>query len=140
MTRYWIGVASKDHVLRGVAGGFCQLCHGKAQPLKATAPGDRIVYYSPRTGMRAGATVQGFTAIGRIEEGAPYQADMGNGFVPYRMNVAFLSRAGRADQAAALAFVLYQGPEILGLCLPPRRHRDHGNGLRPHRRRDECPR
>jgi hypothetical protein len=89
VTRYWIGVASKDHVLRGVAGGFCQFCHGKAQPLKAIEAGDRIVYYSPRTDMRGGETVQGFTAIGRIEDGAPYRADMGGGFVPYRKKVAF---------------------------------------------------
>ncbi len=31
--RYWIGVACKEHVLRGVTGGFCQVCHGKAAPL-----------------------------------------------------------------------------------------------------------
>jgi hypothetical protein len=30
-TLYWIGVALKDHVLKGVAGGFCQLCHGKSK-------------------------------------------------------------------------------------------------------------
>ena len=89
MTRYWIGVASKDHVMLGVEGGFCQLCHGKAQPLKATRPGDRIVYYSPRTEIRGGATIQGFTAIGVIEAGEPYKFDMGGGFVPYRKNVAF---------------------------------------------------
>ena len=41
--RYWIGVASKDHVSRGVDGGFCQLCHGKAQPLKRMASGDWII-------------------------------------------------------------------------------------------------
>ena len=34
MARYWIGVASRDHVMRGVAGGFCQLGHGKAAPVK----------------------------------------------------------------------------------------------------------
>lgn len=28
---YWIGVASKEHVKAGVAGGFGQLCLGKAQ-------------------------------------------------------------------------------------------------------------
>ena len=30
--KYWIIVASKDHVQMGVAGGFAQACHGKAQP------------------------------------------------------------------------------------------------------------
>ncbi|MGG1220830.1 EVE domain-containing protein, partial [Priestia endophytica] len=27
--RYWVGVASRDHVMKGVQGGFAQLCHGK---------------------------------------------------------------------------------------------------------------
>ena len=31
--KYWIGTVSKEHVLRGVAGDFCQVCHGKAAPL-----------------------------------------------------------------------------------------------------------
>ena len=26
---YWIAVASREHVRRGVAGGFAQVCHGK---------------------------------------------------------------------------------------------------------------
>ena len=39
-TRYWIGVASRDHVMKGVAGGFCQLGHGKSAPVKRLAPGD----------------------------------------------------------------------------------------------------
>ena len=62
--RYWIGVASSDHVARGVEGGFCQLCHGKAAPLRRMSAGDWIAYYSPRTAMKGGETVQAFTALG----------------------------------------------------------------------------
>lgn len=87
--RYWIGVASRDHVLKGVEGGFCQLCHGKSSFLKRLASGDWIVYYSPRTEMRGGEVVQAFTAIGEVLEGDPYLFDMGNGFIPYRRNVRF---------------------------------------------------
>lgn len=29
MTKFWVGVVSKEHVQRGVTGGFCQVCHGK---------------------------------------------------------------------------------------------------------------
>jgi len=32
--RYWIVVVSKDHIARGVAGGFMQANHGKEGPLK----------------------------------------------------------------------------------------------------------
>ncbi len=88
--RYWIGVASRDHVMKGVAGGFCQLGHGKAAPVKRLSPGDWIVYYSPRTTMEEGEPVQAFTAIGRIKPGEPYAGDMGGGFHPVRRDVAFL--------------------------------------------------
>ncbi len=85
--RFWIGVASRDHVMRGVAGGFCQLSHGKSAPVRRLSPGDWIAYYSPRTEMRAGDPVQSFTAIGRIKLGEPYAGDMGGGFHPVRRDV-----------------------------------------------------
>ncbi len=79
-SRYWIGVASRDHVLRGVEGGFCQVCHGKSNPLKRLTPNDWMIYYSPRTEINGGDTVQAFTAIGQIKKGEPYLFDMGNDF------------------------------------------------------------
>lgn len=32
--RFWVGVVSESHVVRGVEGGFCQVCHGKSAPPK----------------------------------------------------------------------------------------------------------
>lgn len=93
MTAYWVGVASREHVRAGVAGGFCQLCHGKAAVLERLAPGDRIVYYSPREGMWTGAPVQAFTAIGVVQGNPPHRADMGGGFLPYRRDVRFFAAA-----------------------------------------------
>jgi EVE domain len=90
-SRYWIGVASKDHVMKGVEGGFCQLCHGKSNPLKRLAPNDWIIYYSPRTAIDGGDPVQAFTAMGRIKEGESYLFDMGNGFTPHRRDVEFMA-------------------------------------------------
>jgi hypothetical protein len=89
--RYWIGVASQDHVMKGTEGGFCQLCHGRSNPLKRLTPGDWIIYYSPRTAMNHGDVVQAFTAIGQILEGEPYLFNMGDGFVPYRRDVQFIA-------------------------------------------------
>jgi len=88
---YWMGVASQDHVKRGIEGGFCQFCHGKTWPLERLKPGDRIIYYSPREEINEGAPVQAFTAIGEVLEGAPYKFDMGDGFVPMRRDVRFFS-------------------------------------------------
>jgi EVE domain len=91
ISRYWIGVASRDHVRKGVEGGFCQLCHGNRSPLKRLNSGDWIVYYSPRSSMNGGDPVQAFTAIGQILAGEPYAFDMGNGFVPDRRDVQFIA-------------------------------------------------
>ena len=88
--RYWIGVASQEHVLKGVQGGFCQLCHGKHNPLKRLSASDWIIYYSPRTAMGSGDIVQSFTAIGEVLDGEPYLFDMGNGFEPYRRDIRFV--------------------------------------------------
>ena len=88
-TKYWIGVASRDHVRMGAAGGFCQLGHGKAAPVRRLRAGDRIIYYSPRERLRGGAPVQAFTAIGRVEPGEPEPHDMGGGFVAHRRKVCW---------------------------------------------------
>lgn len=37
---YWIVIVSKDHIKRGVEGGFMQANHGKQGPLKRMAVGD----------------------------------------------------------------------------------------------------
>jgi hypothetical protein len=41
--RYWIGVASREHVMKGICDGFAQLCHGKEDPLKKMNTGDWII-------------------------------------------------------------------------------------------------
>lgn len=87
--RYWIGVASKDHVSRGVAGGFCQLCHGKAQPLKRMSVGDWIIYYSPKEVFEAATPCQKFTAIGVVVGAEVYPFEMFPGFVPHRRDINF---------------------------------------------------
>ena len=90
LPRYWVGVASQDHVARGVAGGFCQLGHGKAAPLKRMSPGDWIVYYSPKVRLDGAALCQQFTAIGEIVGNDVYVFEMALSFAPYRRDVRFL--------------------------------------------------
>ncbi|MPQ76104.1 EVE domain-containing protein [Hydrogenovibrio sp. JE_KL2] len=89
--RYWIGVASRDHVEKGVKGGFCQLCHGKATPLKRMMPGDWIIYYSPKETFNGNEPCQRFTALGQISESEVYPFEMFPGFIPFRRNVAFIT-------------------------------------------------
>ena len=53
MLTFWIGVASREHVLRAGKGGFCQLSHGKEAPVQRLHQGDVIIFYSPRERMGA---------------------------------------------------------------------------------------
>lgn len=87
--RYWIGVASKEHVMRGIQGGFAQVCHGKVDPLKQMSPQDWIIYYSPTIKFGEKSPCQAFTAIGQVGEGNPYSFEMSPDFIPFRRNVTF---------------------------------------------------
>lgn len=90
--RFWIAVASAEHVQRGVAGGFMQVCHGKAAPLRRIRPGDEIAYYSPTSTFGGKDRLQAFTAVGDVLVREPYEFDMGGGFRPFRRDVAWRAR------------------------------------------------
>jgi hypothetical protein len=85
--RDWIAVACAEHVRRGQDLGIMQVCHGKAAPLRRIAAGDRVAYYSPTTAFRGGDRCQAFTAFGIVRDRPAYQADMGDGFRPFRRDV-----------------------------------------------------
>ena len=90
MTSYWIGVVSLSHVQRGLAGGFAQLGHGKAAPLRRMSAGDWLVYYSPKTDMDSGEPLRRFTAIGQVTGESVYQHRSGPDFAPFRRDVTYL--------------------------------------------------
>jgi hypothetical protein len=91
MRRNWIAVASAEHVARGRAAGFMQVCHGKAAPLRRIRPGDRVVYYSPTGRFGGRDRLRAFTALGVVRSGEPYAAERGDGFRPFRHDVAWLT-------------------------------------------------
>lgn len=74
MSASWIAVASAQHVRRGREGGFMQVNHGKAAPLRRVQPGDGIVYYSPTTILGEKDGLRAFTAIGTVREENPIKA------------------------------------------------------------------
>ncbi|WP_245859452.1 EVE domain-containing protein [Spirosoma aerolatum] len=87
--QYWIAVASKDHVMRGVSGGFIQANHGKKAPLQRTKPDDWVIFYSPKQVLEQDEKCQSFTAIGQATNEAIYQVTMTDDFAPFRRNVRF---------------------------------------------------
>jgi hypothetical protein len=90
MKKFWLGVVSKEHVMRGIAGNFAQACHGKAAPLKRTKAGDGFIYYSPTITFGGKDKIQSFTAIGFVKTGEVYQVEMSPDFHPYRIDVEYL--------------------------------------------------
>ncbi len=94
--QFWIGVVSREHVQLGINGGYIQLNHGKKAPLQKIHAADGFIYYSPKTSYPNGEPLQMFTAIGIVKTGEVYQAEMDNGFRPFRLDVRFL----KAKEAA----------------------------------------
>jgi hypothetical protein len=86
----WIAVASADHVRFGRSAGFMQAGHGEAAPLWRIEPGDCVACYSPTAAFGGRDRLQSFTAIGVVKDGAPYRAEMGGGFRPYRRDMRWL--------------------------------------------------
>ena len=89
-SKYWIVVASRDHVRKGVEEGFCQANHGKEAPLRRMKKGDWVAFYSPKERFGGADKCRRFTAIGRISDDQVYQGQMGQDFSPFRRNVEFL--------------------------------------------------
>jgi hypothetical protein len=89
--RYWITVASKDHVERGVGGGFMQANHGKPGPLRKLHISDWVIFYSPKVTYEGDQKLQAFTAIGQICGRDVYQHKISDNFTPYRRDVHFYS-------------------------------------------------
>ncbi len=88
--RYWVNTVSLEHVRLGVQGGFTQADHGRSTRLKRLSPGDGLVFYSPRTAMGAGASLQEFTALGLVTGTEPDKVQMSPDFSPWRLAVEFL--------------------------------------------------
>jgi len=90
-TKYWIIVASKDHVKNGIAEGIAQACHGKTSPLRRMKKGDYILYYSGKMILGKDEKCQEFTAIGQVKDDEVYQFQMTPDFCPSRRNIEFFS-------------------------------------------------
>jgi len=89
-TKYWILVASKDHVKKGLAEGIAQACHGKASPLRRMRKNDFVIYYSGKQTLGKPDKCQEFTAIGKVMNDDIYQIQISENFCPSRHSIDFL--------------------------------------------------
>lgn len=88
-TKYWISVASKDHVKTGIAAGIAQACHGKSAPLKRMKKGDFLIFYSGKQTLNKPDKCQEFTALGKVTNDEVYQFQVTEDFCPSRRNIEF---------------------------------------------------
>ena len=87
--RFWIVVASREHVMLGVNGGFAQANHGKRSGLARMHAGDGIVYYSPKVSFGGNEPLHAFTAIGEVADEEIVQVEMTPDFVPFKRKVNY---------------------------------------------------
>ena len=88
-SKFWIVVASKDHVMRGVSLGIAQAGHGNRSGLVRMHKGDMIVYYSPKAQLESTKTLHAFTAIGEITDEELFQVEESPDFKPFRRKVLY---------------------------------------------------
>lgn len=96
--RYWINTISRDHVIKGVQGGFTQAGHGSRARLNKLSEGDMMIFYSPRTALPRSATaLQQFTALGRVTDSSPYQVTVTESFKAFRRKMEFTGDVKSVD-------------------------------------------
>jgi hypothetical protein len=100
MARYWIIVASKNHVMHGVSQGIAMAQHGKRSGLSRMHKGDGIVYYSPKVTFEGNEPLKSFTALGYVEDEEIWQEEIAPDFKPFRRRVKYV--ATRDIEAAPL--------------------------------------
>ncbi len=84
----WLGVASAEHVRRGVRLGIAQIGHGRRAGLTRMKTGDTLVYYSPVERLGDRASLRQFTAIGTVTDEVIWEAGEGD-FRPFRRRVGY---------------------------------------------------
>jgi hypothetical protein len=94
--RYWIGVASREHVRLGVKGGFAQFSHGKLAPARRPSQVDWVIYYSRKVKLGEAEPCQKFVAIGRVADAEPFRVEQSPGLEPWRRKIRY-ERAAEAD-------------------------------------------
>ncbi|MEQ9437828.1 MAG: EVE domain-containing protein [Cyclobacteriaceae bacterium] len=87
--KYWIAVASRNHVQAGISGGFAQANHGKRGPMKQMSKGDQLIYYSSKEVYGEPKPWQKFTAVGEVIDEEPYVGVMSGDFDPFRRKIQF---------------------------------------------------
>ena len=113
---FWVVTASADHAAIGRREGIVQAGHGKAATLVRLRAGDGVVIYSPREIYPKGASLQAFTAIGRVV-GEPWVGLMDGGFRPWRRGVTWAKAKAAPIRPLLQALDLTRGLTSWGIAF-----------------------
>ena len=91
MARYWIVVASKNHVMHGVSAGIVMSNHGKRSGISRMHAGDGVVYYSPKVSYEGKEPLKAFTALGFIADEEITQVEESPDFRPFRRKARYVA-------------------------------------------------
>ena len=72
MPGYYIGVAHRAQVAHAAQEGFAAFSHGRQSAVQRLNPGDRVIYYAPRSDFD-GEPLQAFVAHATVTGDAPCQ-------------------------------------------------------------------
>ena len=87
--RFWVLVASKDHVMHGVWLGIAQAGQGKRSGISRMHTGDMVIYYSPKVRYEGDEVLHAFTAIGEIADEEVFPVEETPDFKPFRRKVQY---------------------------------------------------
>lgn len=93
MGKYWVSVASYDHVKLGIEKGIGLVSHGREAPLHRMHEGDWLIYYSPTMQFGQKDSLQSFTAIGKIADSKIEQIELFPEFFPYARRINYINVA-----------------------------------------------
>ena len=94
-------------------------------PLRRLLPGHRVVYCSPSVTLGGNDRLRAFIALGTVMPQKPYQADMGDGLVPGRRDVAWLGSQPRSNRRQRLVQIGQQVVNVLNAHTQPHRVLGH---------------
>jgi hypothetical protein len=87
------------------------------------------VFYSSKTSLKGGEPLQAFTAVGRVADQEPYQAEMAPGFVPWRRDMEFVACTETSIRPLVDALSFIKDKQRRGY-MPARPVRDFAGRLR----------
>src|SRR3546814_15854 len=82
--RYWITVATQEHIRRGQTNSFLQIGHGKRTILARIKQDDWVIFYAPKVSLSDKTPIESFIAMGQAVDSDIAKVMVTAEYQPYR--------------------------------------------------------